>query len=180
VTRACDAKKVFLRTQVPYQRRLRKIWRGKVRWLVSGNVVVFPGASSPPAFFHHKILTRPSRGWGAGGFDISFRKAREIDLIESDGRLAMFGGWFTSSSANDNNFLRVGNTFTSRRLSDNTLMTPKIRIAPSCASSPGATPGCGLPIRRHSSTGPQERRGSNINLSPPTVRMCVVYRVSHT
>lgn len=48
-------------------------------------------------------------------------------------------------------------------------MTPKIRIAPSCASSPGGTPGGGLPIRRHSSIGPQERRGSAINLSPPTV-----------
>ncbi|XP_011696936.1 PREDICTED: SCY1-like protein 2 [Wasmannia auropunctata] len=85
---------------------------------------------------------------------------------------AMFGGWFNSPSANDSNFLRVANTFTSRRLSDNTLMTPKIKIAPSCASSPGGTPGTGggggLPIRRHSSTGPQERRGSNINLSPPT------------
>lgn len=29
--------------------------------------------------------------------------------------------------------------------------------------------GGGLPIRRHSSIGPQERRGSAINLSPPTV-----------
>lgn len=48
-------------------------------------------------------------------------------------------------------------------------MTPKIRIAPSCASSPGGTPGSGLPIRRHSSIGPQERRSSAINLSPPTV-----------
>lgn len=48
-------------------------------------------------------------------------------------------------------------------------MTPKIRIAPSCASSPGGTPGGGLPIRRHSSIGPQERRGSTVNLSPPTV-----------
>lgn len=48
-------------------------------------------------------------------------------------------------------------------------MTPKIRIAPSCASSPGGTPGGGLPIRRHSSIGPQERRGSAMNLSPPTV-----------
>lgn len=51
-------------------------------------------------------------------------------------------------------------------------MAPKIRIAPSCASSPGGTPGGstgGLPIRRHSSIGPQERRGSTINLSPPTV-----------
>lgn len=71
---------------------------------------------------------------------------------------------------NDSNFLKVHNAFTSRRLSDNTLMTPKIRVAPSCASSPGGTPGGGLPVRRHSSIGPQERRGSNINLSPPTVK----------
>ncbi|KAJ8737244.1 hypothetical protein PYW07_000515 [Mythimna separata] len=83
------------------------------------------------------------------------------------------GQWFfgsSNSTNNDNNFLRVSNAFPNRRLSDNTLMTPKIRIAPSCASSPGGTPGgtSGLPTRRHSSIGPQERRGSNVNLSPPT------------
>lgn len=83
----------------------------------------------------------------------------------------MLGGWWfgCSPSSPDSNFLRVGNVFPNRRLSDNTLMTPKIRIAPSCASSPGGTPGSGLPTRRHSSIGPQERRGSTINLSPPTV-----------
>ncbi|KAG8278351.1 hypothetical protein J6590_021244 [Homalodisca vitripennis] len=82
----------------------------------------------------------------------------------------MLGGWWfgASPSSPDSNFLRVHNAFPNRRLSDNTLMTPKIRIAPSCASSPGGTPGGGLPIRRHSSIGPQERRGSTINLSPPT------------
>ncbi|CAH2034539.1 unnamed protein product, partial [Iphiclides podalirius] len=83
------------------------------------------------------------------------------------------GQWFfgsSNSANNDSNFLRVGNAFPNRRLSDNTLMTPKIRIAPSCASSPGGTPGgnAGLPTRRHSSIGPQERRGSAVNLSPPT------------
>ncbi|XP_052752631.1 SCY1-like protein 2 isoform X2 [Galleria mellonella] len=83
------------------------------------------------------------------------------------------GQWFfgsSNSTNNDNNFLRVANAFPNRRLSDNTLMTPKIRIAPSCASSPGGTPGgsTGLPARRHSSIGPQERRGSAVNLSPPT------------
>ncbi|CAH1647542.1 unnamed protein product [Spodoptera littoralis] len=83
------------------------------------------------------------------------------------------GQWFfgSSNSTNtDNNFLRVSSAFPNRRLSDNTLMTPKIRIAPSCASSPGGTPGgtSGLPTRRHSSIGPQERRGSAVNLSPPT------------
>ncbi|XP_051175555.1 SCY1-like protein 2 isoform X2 [Leptopilina boulardi] len=92
------------------------------------------------------------------------------NMARKNSMAGMFGSWWfgSSSSTNDNNFLRVANTFTCRRLSDNTLMTPKIRIAPSCASSPGGTPGGGLPIRRHSSTGPQERRGSNINLSPPT------------
>ncbi|KAJ2954300.1 hypothetical protein O0L34_g2550 [Tuta absoluta] len=82
------------------------------------------------------------------------------------------GQWFfgSNNSNHDNNFLRVANAFPNRRLSDNTLMTPKIRIAPSCASSPGGTPGgtAGLPTRRHSSIGPQERRGSAVNLSPPT------------
>lgn len=85
----------------------------------------------------------------------------------------MLGGWWFgggSPSSPDSNYLRVANAaFPNRRLSDNTLMTPKIRIAPSCASSPGGTPS-GLPIRRHSSIGPQERRGSAMNLSPPTVR----------
>ncbi|XP_026314465.1 SCY1-like protein 2 isoform X2 [Hyposmocoma kahamanoa] len=83
------------------------------------------------------------------------------------------GQWFfgsNNSTNNDSNFLRVASAFSNRRLSDNTLMTPKIRIAPSCASSPGGTPGgnSGLPTRRHSSIGPQERRGSAVNLSPPT------------
>ncbi|XP_036151117.1 SCY1-like protein 2 isoform X2 [Monomorium pharaonis] len=102
----------------------------------------------------------------------SISTASAENMTRKNSMAAMFGGWFNSPSANDSNYLRVVNTFTSRRLSDNTLMTPKIRIAPSCASSPGGTPGTGggggLPIRRHSSTGPQERRGSNINLSPPT------------
>ncbi|XP_066900810.1 SCY1-like protein 2, partial [Halyomorpha halys] len=83
----------------------------------------------------------------------------------------LLGGWWfgASPSSPDSNFLRVHAAFPNRRLSDNTLMgPPKIRVAPSCASSPGGTPGGGLPIRRHSSIGPQERRGSTINLSPPT------------
>ncbi|CAK1554929.1 unnamed protein product [Leptosia nina] len=82
------------------------------------------------------------------------------------------GQWIfgsNNSTNNDGNFLRVANILPNRRLSDNTLMTPKIRIAPSCASSPGGTPGtAGLPSRRHSSIGPQERRLSTANLSPPT------------
>jgi SCY1-like protein 2 len=46
--------------------------------------------------------------------------------------------WFGGPSSPDSNYLRVANAaFPNRRLSDNTLMTPKIRIAPSCASSPG-------------------------------------------
>ncbi|XP_067644508.1 SCY1-like protein 2 isoform X3 [Eurosta solidaginis] len=89
---------------------------------------------------------------------------------KNSGGSGMLGGWWfgCSPSSPDSNFLRVANAFPNRRLSDNTLMTPKIRIAPSCASSPGGTPGSGLPTRRHSSIGPQERRGSTINLSPPT------------
>lgn len=91
----------------------------------------------------------------------------------------VLGGWWfgASPSSPDSNFLRVHNAFPNRRLSDNALMMPpKIRIAPSCASSPGGTPGGGgLPIRRHSSIGPQERRGSTVNLSPPTVSMILLY-----
>ena len=91
----------------------------------------------------------------------------------------VLGGWWfgASPSSPDSNFLRVHNAFPNRRLSDNALMMPpKIRIAPSCASSPGGTPGGGgLPIRRHSSIGPQERRGSTVNLSPPTVSTKLMY-----
>lgn len=96
----------------------------------------------------------------------------------------VLGGWWfgASPSSPDSNFLRVHNAFPNRRLSDNALMMPpKIRIAPSCASSPGGTPGGGgLPIRRHSSIGPQERRGSTVNLSPPTVseRIVAVFTLS--
>ncbi|KAG5885661.1 hypothetical protein JTB14_037510 [Gonioctena quinquepunctata] len=92
------------------------------------------------------------------------------DMARKNSTGGMLGSWWFggSPSSPDSNFLRVVNSFPNRRLSDNTLMTPKIRIAPSCASSPGGTPGSGLPIRRHSSIGPQERRGSTINLSPPT------------
>ncbi|XP_055536694.1 SCY1-like protein 2 isoform X4 [Wyeomyia smithii] len=95
---------------------------------------------------------------------------RKTSSAEDMARKNSTGSWWFggSPSSPDSNFLRVVNAFPNRRLSDNTLMTPKIRIAPSCASSPGGTPGGGLPIRRHSSIGPQERRSSNINLSPPT------------
>ncbi|XP_043248550.1 SCY1-like protein 2 [Colletes gigas] len=97
--------------------------------------------------------------------DMISMTASAENMTRKNSMTAMFR-WLSSS--NDNNFLKVANTFTSRRLSDNTLMTPKIRVPPSCASSPGGTPGGGLPIRRHSSTGSQDRRASSINLSPPT------------
>ncbi|XP_061500935.1 SCY1-like protein 2 isoform X4 [Anopheles gambiae] len=101
--------------------------------------------------------------------------AEDMARKNSTGSGALGSWWFGGSpSSPDSNFLRVVNAFPNRRLSDNTLMTPKIRIAPSCASSPGGTPGGGLPIRRHSSIGPQERRGSNINLSPPTLARSMI------
>ncbi|XP_039763689.1 SCY1-like protein 2 [Pararge aegeria] len=84
------------------------------------------------------------------------------------------GQWFfgsNNSTQNEGNqFLQVAQVYSNRRLSDNTMLAPKIKIAPSCASSPGGTPGgaSGLPSRRHSSIGPQERRSSAVNLSPPT------------
>lgn len=105
-------------------------------------------------------------------FTISRFENINIDFFGGNGKgSGVLGGWWfgNSPSSPDSNFLRVANAFPNRRLSDNALMTPKIRIAPSCASSPGGTPGGGLPIRRHSSIGPQERRGSAMNLSPPTV-----------
>ncbi|KAL1518045.1 hypothetical protein ABEB36_001731 [Hypothenemus hampei] len=94
--------------------------------------------------------------------------AEDMQRKNSTGGILSGSWWFGTPSSPDSNFLRVANAFPNRRLSDNTLMTPKIRIAPSCASSPGGTPGGGLPIRRHSSIGPQERRGSTVNLSPPS------------
>ncbi|XP_055845977.1 SCY1-like protein 2 isoform X3 [Episyrphus balteatus] len=101
--------------------------------------------------------------------------AEDMARKNSTGSGILGGWWFGGSpSSPDSNFLRVSNAFPNRRLSDNTLMTPKIRIAPSCASSPGGTPGGGLPIRRHSSIGPQERRGSAINLSPPTLARSMI------
>lgn len=101
--------------------------------------------------------------------------AEDMQRKNSTGGILSGSWWFGAPSSPDSNFLRVANAFPNRRLSDNTLMTPKIRIAPSCASSPGGTPGGGLPIRRHSSIGPQERRGSTVNLSPPTVGFTVVF-----
>ncbi|KOB67715.1 Uncharacterized protein OBRU01_19388 [Operophtera brumata] len=85
------------------------------------------------------------------------------------------------AAATSGNFLRVANLLPGRRLSDNTLMAPKIKIAPSCASSPGGTPGgsqATLPTRRHSSIGPQERRPSHVNLSPPAVSAKTPYPYS--
>ncbi|XP_055384168.1 SCY1-like protein 2 [Condylostylus longicornis] len=96
--------------------------------------------------------------------------AEDMARKNSTGSTTLGGWWFGNSpSSPDSNFLRVANAFPNRRLSDNTLITPKIRVAPSCASSPGGTPGGGLPVRRHSSIGAQERRSSAINLSPPTL-----------
>ncbi|XP_047524598.1 SCY1-like protein 2 [Pieris napi] len=91
--------------------------------------------------------------------------------VSQPGRLGQWIFGSNNSTNNDGNFLRVTNILPNRRLSDNTLMTPKIHIAPSSASSPGGTPAgtAGLPSRRHSSIGPQERRLSTANLSPPTV-----------
>ncbi|XP_076248315.1 SCY1-like protein bma isoform X2 [Calliopsis andreniformis] len=94
----------------------------------------------------------------------SISMTASADNVARKNSVAAMFGWFSSSN-NDNNFLRVASTFTTRRLSDNTLMVSKMHLAPSCASSPGVTP---YPIRRHSSTGPQDRRGSSINSSPPT------------
>lgn len=104
-------------------------------------------------------------------FVFSWHGSRGDGSHDSDS--GMLGSWWnrTSPSSPDSNYLRVHNAYTNRRLSDNTLMAPKIKIAPSCASSPGGpgSPGGPLPIRRHSSFGPQERRGSTVNLSPPSV-----------
>ncbi|XP_077302425.1 SCY1-like protein bma [Arctopsyche grandis] len=98
--------------------------------------------------------------------------AEDMARKNSTGSGLLGSWWFgnSSSSQDGNNFLRVASAFSNRRLSDNTLITPKIRIAHSSTSSPGGSPGsgAGLPTRRHSSIGPQERRGSHVNLSPPT------------
>ena len=142
--------------------------------------------------FHHRYIPPSTL------YKYSVHKSNyTISLFLFAGSGVLGGWWFGGGpSSPDSNYLRVANAaFPNRRLSDNTLMTPKIRIAPSCASSPGinrtktfnspncfqficisyfvcclgGTPGGGLPIRRHSSIGPQERRASAMNLSPPTV-----------
>ncbi|KAK6629261.1 hypothetical protein RUM43_003078 [Polyplax serrata] len=87
----------------------------------------------------------------------------ELYMIPSDAWLidnsGILGGWWfgASPSSPDSNFLRVHNAFPNRRLSDNQLMMPpKIRIAPSCASSPGGTPRWWSPhpkTLKHRSTG---------------------------
>lgn len=77
-------------------------------------------------------------------------------------------------SSPDSHLLRVQSAFIGRRLSDNELMMPpKIRVAHSSASSPGETSTGSLPIRRHSSIGPERRGSTCANLSPPTVSMGV-------
>ncbi|XP_076230224.1 SCY1-like protein bma isoform X2 [Nomia melanderi] len=98
----------------------------------------------------------------------SISMTRSAENMTRKNSMAAVLGWFSPSSKNDNNFLRVANAFSSRRSSDITLMAPKIRVVQSCVSSPGGTPGGGLPFRRHSSTGSQDKRESSINLSPPT------------
>lgn len=73
-------------------------------------------------------------------------------------------------SSPDSHLLRVQSAFIGRRLSDNELMMPpKIRVAHSSASSPGETSTGSLPIRRHSSIGPERRGSTCANLSPPTL-----------
>ncbi|KAK8394764.1 hypothetical protein O3P69_005918 [Scylla paramamosain] len=73
-------------------------------------------------------------------------------------------------SSPDSNLLRVQSATIGRRLSDNELMMPpKIRVALSSASSPGETSTGSLPVRRHSSIGPERRGSTCTNLSPPTL-----------
>ena len=74
-------------------------------------------------------------------------------------------------SSPDSNLLRVHSAMIGRRLSDNELLNPpKIRVGSySCGSSASDLRVGVLPIRRHSSTGPNERRQSVFSVSPPTV-----------
>ncbi|XP_043194067.1 SCY1-like protein 2 isoform X6 [Amphibalanus amphitrite] len=73
-------------------------------------------------------------------------------------------------SSPDSNLLRVHSAMIGRRLSDNELLNPpKIRVGSySCGSSASDLRVGVLPIRRHSSTGPNERRQSVFSISPPT------------
>ncbi|KAK8729142.1 hypothetical protein OTU49_008649, partial [Cherax quadricarinatus] len=79
-------------------------------------------------------------------------------------------------SSPDSHLLRVQSATIGRRLSDNELMMPpKIRIGyNSSASSPGETSTGSLPIRRHSSIGPERRGSTCMNLSPPTLSRTLV------
>ncbi|XP_069166584.1 SCY1-like protein 2 [Procambarus clarkii] len=84
--------------------------------------------------------------------------------------IGYMGYSFSGPSSPDSHLLRVQSATIGRRLSDNELMMPpKIRIGyNSSASSPGETSTGSLPIRRHSSIGPERRGSTCINLSPPT------------
>ncbi|XP_063594283.1 SCY1-like protein 2 [Penaeus indicus] len=84
--------------------------------------------------------------------------------------IGFIGYSLSGPSSPDSHLLRVQSAFIGRRLSDNELMMPpKIRVAHSSASSPGETSTGSLPIRRHSSIGPERRGSTCANLSPPTV-----------
>nr|XP_045613476.1 uncharacterized protein LOC123767662 isoform X6 [Procambarus clarkii] len=85
--------------------------------------------------------------------------------------IGYMGYSFSGPSSPDSHLLRVQSATIGRRLSDNELMMPpKIRIGyNSSASSPGETSTGSLPIRRHSSIGPERRGSTCINLSPPTL-----------
>ncbi|ODN01826.1 SCY1-like protein 2 [Orchesella cincta] len=101
---------------------------------------------------------------GSNSYVCQRKTSSAEDMIR---KTASQGYMFISDGAN---FLRVQgqNQFPIRRLSDNTLMAPRIRVAPSSALS---SPGDPLPARRHSSIGPERKNSSSsVNLSPPMVR----------
>ncbi|XP_068250884.1 LOW QUALITY PROTEIN: SCY1-like protein 2 [Palaemon carinicauda] len=94
--------------------------------------------------------------------------------------IGFLGHSFSGPSSPDSHLLRVQSGFIGRRLSDNELMMPpKIRVAHSSASSPGETNTGSLPIRRHSSIGPERRGSTCMNLSPPTLSRALNSSISN-
>ncbi|XP_037077025.1 SCY1-like protein 2 [Pollicipes pollicipes] len=98
---------------------------------------------------------------------------RKTNSAEDFSRKSSGSAGSSGPSSPDSNLLRVHSAMIGRRLSDNELLNPpKIRVGSySCGSSTSDLRVGQLPIRRHSSTCPSERRASVFSLSPPMVQL---------
>ncbi|XP_043194063.1 uncharacterized protein LOC122366183 isoform X2 [Amphibalanus amphitrite] len=133
-----------------------------------------PDHRRTPAFRHHTssdnmaaVTTSGTPSFHIPNLRVEFR--RKTNSAEDFSRKSS-GSAGSCPSSPDSNLLRVHSAMIGRRLSDNELLNPpKIRVGSySCGSSASDLRVGVLPIRRHSSTGPNERRQSVFSISPPT------------